>query len=381
MIVYLIMLVISIIFLVLAQKTENKKLKIVYYILTALPFFLVSAFRYDVGTDYITRYTYDFITMVKGTDIPNLEIGFKTMVKIIILFTTDPLPVFVISSAIIVGLVMTTIFTKSKNMVLSILIFFIGGFYFDSLNIMRQYISISIVLFAYRFLLKERKQKLYYVIAVLIAATIHSTSLIMLVLLFLDKKMLANIKFVLPVTAVILLLNQRLFDLIGFFIQYTRFNVYLTGKLSVGDVSIVLLFENIVVYLMMYYIYYKNKKKNNIQKEDTLFLNIEGITLLVISLGSVHMLFLRIAFYFSMFHILSIPYYLSKLDGKELVEDIKKITKNKVNLVRIESKMVTIVTICVMSIFTVHFIRTYILKDTNEVTPYKTVFFKDFEIK
>ena len=381
MIVYLIMLVLSILFLLLAQKTTNKKLKILYYILSALPFFLVSAFRYDVGTDYITRYTYDFNTMVKGIDIPNLEIGFKTMDKIIILFTTDPLPVFVISSAIIVGLVMTTIFTKSKNMVLSILIFFIGGFYFDSLNIMRQYLSISIILFAYKFLLKERKQKIYYIIAVLIAATFHSTSLIMLVLLFLDKKMLANIKFVLPIAAVILLLNHRLFDLIGFFIQNTRFNVYLTGKLSVGDVSIVLLFENIVLYLMMYYIYYKNKKKDNIQKEDILFLNIEGITLLVIALGSVHMLFLRIAFYFSMFHILSVPYYLSKLDGKELVEDIKKITKNKVDLVRIETKMVSIVTILVMSIFTVHFIRTYIFKDTNEVTPYKTVFFKDFEIK
>ena len=36
--------------------------------------------------------------------------------------TTDPLPVFIISSAIIVGLVMATIFTKSKNMVLSICI-------------------------------------------------------------------------------------------------------------------------------------------------------------------------------------------------------------------------------------------------------------------
>ena len=381
MIVYLIMLVLSILFLLLAERTEKKKLKILYYILSALPFFLVSAFRYDVGTDYITRYTYDFNTMVKGTDIPNLEIGFKTMVQIIIFFTTDPLPVFVISSAIIVGLVMATIFTKSKNMVLSILIFFIGGFYFDSLNIMRQYISISIILFAYRFLLKERKQKIYYIIAVLIATTFHSTSIIMLILVFLDKKMLANIKFVLPVAAIILILNQRLFDIIGLFIQNTRFNVYLTGKLSVGDVSIVLIFENIVLYLMMYYIYYKNKKKDNIQKEDILFLNIEGITLLVIALGSVHMLFLRIAFYFSMFQILSVPYYLSKLDGKELVEDIKKITKNKVNLVKIESKMVAIVTILVMSIFTVHFIRSYIFKDTNEVTPYKTVFAKDFEIK
>ena len=53
----------------------------------------------------------------------------------------------------------------------------------------------------------------------------------------------------------------------------------------------------------------------------------------------------------------------------------------KVNLVKIESKMVAIVTILVMSIFTVHFIRSYIFKDTNEVTPYKTVFAKDFEIK
>ena len=381
MIVYLIMLVLSILFLILSERTEKKSLKIVYCILSALPFFLVSAFRYDVGTDYITRYTYDFNTMVKGRDIPNLEIGFKTMVQIIIFFTTDPLPVFVISSAIIVGLVMTTIFTKSKNMLLSVLIFFIGGFYFDSLNIMRQYISISIILFAYRFLIKEKKQKIYYIIAVLIAATFHSTSLIMLLLVFLDKKMLANIKVVLPITAIILILNQRLFDIIGFFIQNTRFNVYLTGKLSVGDISIVLIFENIILYVMMYYIYYKNKKKNNIQKEDILFLNIEGITLLVIALGSVHMLFLRIAFYFSIFQILSIPYYLNKLDGKELVEDIKKITKNKINLVKIQTKMVAIVTVLIMSIFTMHFIRTYIFKDTNEVTPYKTVFAKDFEIK
>ena len=381
MIVYIIMLALSILFLMLAEKTEKKKIKILYYILSALPFFLVSAFRYDVGTDYITRYTYDFNTMVKGIDIPNLEIGFKTMVKIIICFTTDPLHVFVISSAIIIGLVMATIFTKSKNKLLSILIFFIGGFFFDSLNIMRQYISISIIIFAYKFLLKERKQKIYYVIAVLIASTFHSTSLIMILLVFLDKKMLANIKFVLPIAAIILILNQRLFDIIGFFIQNTRFNVYLTGKLSVGDVSIVLIIENIVLYLMMYYIYQKNKKKNDIQKEDILFLNIEAITLIVIALGSVHILFLRIAFYFSMFQILSVPYYLNKLDTKELVEDVKNITKNKINLEKIQPNLMLIVTILVMSMYTGHFVRSYIFKDTNEVTPYKTVFAKDFEIK
>ena len=390
MIVYVFMLAISILFLVLAQKTEKKKQKILYYVLAGLPFFIVSAFRYNVGTDYVRRYTYDFSTMVKGGEINNLEIGFKLLLKLIILFTNNPLPVFVISSAIIVGLVMATIFTKSKNEIISLLIFFIGGFFFDSLNIMRQYIAVSIILFAYRFLL-VKKQKIFYIIAVLLASTFHSTSLIMLGLLFLDKKMIANIKFVLPAAAFILLLNTRLFDIIGFFIQNTRFNVYLTGKLSVGDVSIVLIIENILLYLGMYYIYRKNEKKNLIEKEDILFLNIEAITLLVVVLGSVHILFLRIAFYFSIFQVLSLPYFIEKLQVGELIEDLKNISKNKIgltkikaklkiDLTKIESKVKIIITVVVICMFTFHFVRTYIIKDTNEVTPYRSVFAKDIEI-
>ena len=63
------------------------------------------------------------------------------------------------------------------------------------------------------------------------------------------------------------------------------------------------------------------------------------------------------------------------------MEDVKNITKNKINLEKIQPNLMLIVTILVMSMYTGHFVRSYIFKDTNEVTPYKTVFAKDFEIK
>ena len=101
MIVYILMLIISIIFLILAQKTKHKKLEILYYILATLPFFIVSSFRYGLGVDYHKRYVWDFSNMSKGMDIPNLEIGFKLLIQFIQLFSNDYVWIFIIADDII----------------------------------------------------------------------------------------------------------------------------------------------------------------------------------------------------------------------------------------------------------------------------------------
>ncbi len=379
MIVYILMLIISIIFLILAQKTKHKKLGILYYILATLPFFIVSSFRYGLGVDYHKRYVWDFSNMSKGMDIPNLEIGFKLLIQFIQLFSNDYVWIFIISSAIIIGCIMTTIVKKSNNVILSVLIFFVCGHFFYSLNIMRQYIAIAIILFSYQFLLKK-KQKIWYALGVILATTIHSTSIVMLALLFLDKKMLGHIKVVLPITAIILILNTKLFDIIGLLIQNTRFSIYLTGKLAVGDISVILMIENILLYLGMYYIYKKNQKRDIISTEDILFLNIQAITVVIIALGAIHSLFFRIVFYFSIFQVISIPHFIERLDVKDMIEDIKKITKDKIKLTKLLPKMKLIITIFIMIIFTMHFFRTFIIFNECEVIPYKTIFAKDIEI-
>ena len=381
MIVYILMLVLSILFLILEKKAKKRWIKILCYIMAVMPFFVVSAFRYDLGTDYTRRYVFDYNITLQGVDVPNLEILFKGIMKFCMIFTEEPYLMFAITSAIIVGFILGTSFTKSQDKILSVCIFLLGGFFFDSLNIMRQYMAMSLIFFGYQFLLKSKRWYLAYIAIVIIATLIHSSAIIMLILVLLNKKMLVSWKWVLPVCVIIVLLNENLMNILEFFVQNTRFSVYLTGKLAQGEFSYLFVAENLIIYLMMMYIYSKNKKLDNIQTQDILFLNIQALALIVMVLGSTHMLFIRTALYFSIFQVISLPYYISKIPVKEVIKDLKKITRNKFKFSKLEKYMKQVVTLVVILCFVFAFTRTNILVNTNEVLPYKTIINKDIEIK
>lgn len=381
MIVYVLMLVLSIFFLILEKKTKKKWIKIMCCIMAIMPFFIVSAFRYDLGTDYTRRYVFDYNRTIQGIDVPNLEILFKVIMKFCIIFTEEPYLMFGLTSAIIVGFILGTSFSKSKDKILSVCIFLLGGFFFDSLNIMRQYMAMSLIFLGYQFLLKSKRWYLAYVITVIFATLIHSSAIIMLILVFLTRKMLVSWKWVLPICIIVVLLNENLMNVIGFFIQNTKFEAYLTGKFAQGEFSYLFVAENLAIYLSMMYIYAKNKKMDNIQTQDILFLNIQALALIVMILGSVHMLFIRIALYFSIFQVISVPYYISKIPNEKIIEDLKKITKNKFKFSKLEKYMKQVAVVAVVLCFIFAFTRTNILTNTNEVLPYKTIINKKIEIK
>ena len=381
MIVYILMLVLSILFLILEKRAKKRWIKILCCIMAVMPFFVVSAFRYDLGTDYTRRYVFDYNRTLQGVDVPNLEILFKGIMKFCMIFTEEPYLMFGITSAIIVGFILGTSFTKSQDKILSVCIFLLGGFFFDSLNIMRQYMAMSLIFFGYQFLLKTKRWYLAYIAIVIIATLIHSSAIIMLIPVLLNKKMLVSWKWVLPVCVIIVLLNENLMNILEFFVQNTRFSVYLTGKLAQGEFSYLFVAENLIIYLMMMYIYSKNKKLDNIQTQDILFLNIQALALIVMVLGSTHMLFIRTALYFSIFQVISLPYYISKIPVKEVIKDLKKITRNKFKFSKLEKYMKQVVTLVVILCFVFAFTRTNILVNTNEVLPYKTIINKDIEIK
>lgn len=82
------------------------------------------------------------------------------------------------------------------------------------------------------------------------------------------------------------------------------------------------------------------------------------------------MQFSRIALYFYVFQILSIPYYISIIPFKRIAEKITtKINKNVD-----EKKVKIIANIVVVLAFMGMFTYTNILNNDNEVLPYKTVF-------
>ena len=175
---YILMLIFSIAMILIAEKfKENKIIKIIAYTLSGLSFFVVSAIRYDVGTDYFYRYAPDYISMGQGVDITNLEIGYKIIVKICLLITKDYAILFAVTSAIIIGLTFYTIFKESPYPALSVVIYFLAGFFFHSLNIMRQYLAISVLLFSYKYLVD--KKYWIFIISVIVAFLLHSVSIIM----------------------------------------------------------------------------------------------------------------------------------------------------------------------------------------------------------
>lgn len=372
MIVYIVMLLTTIIITYIAEKSSNPKIKPILYFLAVIPFILVSAIRYDVGTDYSFRYVPDYNCIVNGGDVDNLESGFKLLIRFCILFTTNPQILFVITSIIINILVFCVVYKFSKNIIFSIIILFFNGFFFSSLNIVRQCLAISIVFVGYTFLIKDgnkKKNKIAFLIFVSIAYFMHKSSIITASFLFLTKKNIMNWKWVFPCTIIILLLGERLLVPLKELLQNTKYSVYFLDKFLESDVSIIYLIENIVVYALMNIKYYYDKKNNMVNKEEILFLNIEGLCLLITSLAKCHVAFDRLALYCLSFQILSVPFLVNKIKeegiSKEKFEHKKYIG------------MMALFIIMFLAIFT----KTNILNNNGEVVPYKTIFNTNLEIR
>jgi len=374
MYIYIITFLLTIALIWLAEnKAKSPKVKTTLLVLAIVPMFLVSAFRYNVGTDYDKRYAYDYYQLAKGHDVDNLEIGFKTIDYICLLFTKEPYLLFAVTSLIILALIFEVVYKKSTNKILSIAIFFLGGYFFASLNIVRQYVAFALVLLGYQFLMDENKKRAYigFVICAILAFLMHSSSIICFIILIMTKKKIMNAKWVIPLSVLILILNKNIMVILTPIIKNTRFNVYLTGKYTAGELSFLQIAENLIMYLGMYFIcYFKKKQGNEIDKQGITLLNIQGMAVLLTVSGVIHALFIRMAAYFVSFQIISIPYFLSILQFNKITDIINE--KFKKNLK--EKTLKVVVYSCIVLGFSTMFVYTNVLNNDNEVLPYKTIF-------
>ncbi len=374
MYIYIITFLITILLVWLAEnKAKSRKNKIILLILAVVPMFFISAIRYNVGTDYEKRYVADYYTLLEGKNVGNLEIGFKAIDYLCLFFTKEPYLLFAITSLIILAIIFEVIYKKSSNRILSIIIFFLGGYFFATLNIIRQYISVAFILLGYQFLMSENKKKAYigFVICAILAFFMHSSSIICFIIILLTKKNIMDARWVIPLSILILILNKNIMVILTPIIKNTRFNVYLTGKFTTGELSILQIVENLIIYLAMYFSYYFEKKQGKeLDKQGITLLNIQGLALLLTVSGVIHTLFIRMAIYFVAFQIISIPYFFSILQFNTITDKINK--KFKKNL---KTKTVEIIIYsCIVLGFSAMFIYTNILNNDNEVLPYKTIF-------
>lgn len=136
-----------------SARKKNKALYELWFWLAVLPIFLITALRYDVGTDYFFTYVPEFNHILNGSA-GFSEWGFNQLIRLIQVFTSNPQWLFVVTGFIFSLATVRTVSRCSDDPVLSVAVLLVSCFYFWSLNNVRQAIAAVLVFAAFPAMLK-----------------------------------------------------------------------------------------------------------------------------------------------------------------------------------------------------------------------------------
>lgn len=258
MTIYLITCMLSMLFTWFLSKFNYKKNKLqlaISILIAATPCILITGFRYGIGSDYFS-YESNFLTGMGTKDLLYYSI-FNSFVQF--LGGDFSVSVFIVS-AIIFLLTYTRIFADSPYPWLSVYLLFGMTFFFASMNAMRQFLALSILLFAIKSL--DQNKNLRFFILVAIASGVHLSSIIFCALYFLHKMNLDTRLFVILTPAIfggIYLLRNNLITLAMALNTYSNFiDNNVTNGMSIA-IQCLWQFLLIIIGGIVY-------KKNNLEK-------------------------------------------------------------------------------------------------------------------
>lgn len=232
------------------------------------------AVRYNTGTDYFS-YVLNFKLMKSGHH-TRMEVGYVLLNKIVAKLNGEVELLFFIVALIFFTMIRLSLI-RNKDLLspgYGMLVFMLS-YYQMSFNLVRQTLAMSILLFSFEYIVKQKKLK--WIICVIVAALFHLSALIFIPAFFINlviikDKYLAKsiIKIVLVFTLVILnidyvmkisiLQNYRSYLLtansinkdLGFFVRSLPFifigvYLYITGGINVEDNRISLAYTLYIV--------------------------------------------------------------------------------------------------------------------------------------
>lgn len=185
--VYLVSCALAFVFALIAdmlRERGNKKLAACFVGLSGIVLFLVQALREGVGADYTDIYVGEYERYLK-TGESRFEIGFTLLMKMGSVLSFDYHFILGICSAVIVAGVYIAIFRSGLRCSTGVSLFILSGFFFFSMNGVRQSVAIALLLNAVLSL--EDGDKKSFAAITMLAATFHMYSLIVLLVPLLSR--------------------------------------------------------------------------------------------------------------------------------------------------------------------------------------------------
>lgn len=237
MIYYFAAFLLTLIFTLFSLKfaKTSPRLKKLFIILSILPFSFVAGFRADhIGIDTSLNYLPTYRQLASPNSDPATIIsqkytsGFGHLMFFFSRFTLDPTPFLLFVAILTNALIILAIHRQSKHPLLSLTLYFLSGAFFLSLNGMRQFFSLSLVLFSLSFF--QTGRPLAFLFFVLLASSIHSTSILFLLLLPLRLFKLTPNRVLIIFTTLAFLMPFSL-QLLSLLLKHTSFiNYFSAGK-------------------------------------------------------------------------------------------------------------------------------------------------------
>lgn len=331
---------------------RSSEKQILLKFLCFFPLFFLSAFRYGVGTDYFITYYDGFLRVLHHNDFDRFEIGYKALCQVIGRFTSNPQWVFIITAFLFSFFTFLAIYENSADVFFSVFLLVFTRNYFMSMNGVRQFVGMAIILYAIKYILN--KDYKMYLVFFAIASLIHYSMIICIVFIFADKiklnKYIFFIAFAVVASFRFFLGEKYINALIRSLMPVQKFIRHLENKgLYAGtNFAIVMFLINLTIFIIFYRMY----KDFSWNLKYKFYLNIQAITVFICIMMTVVPLVERVYYIFAFTQILSVPYVVNLYHG-----NMKKVLKIGIATV--------FFIICIYDIF---------IKGDHEVVPYMSVF-------
>lgn len=274
-----------------------------FWVIVILITFL-SALRYNTGADNL-GYLMDFTnisTKKISTTIRNYEIGYFFLNYLLAIFFKEPQVIIITTSVIITILLSLEIKRSSCMPILSLFCYITFYYYFISFNIIRQFIAVSIVFFANRFLLSDKKHHfMKFAIMCYIASLFHYSALVSIItMFFIRKKQTTVIKTIIILMIIVFYIFSSKFSVLiaGIIPRYSEYSYY--GRSGGSDSSIIIL--SIILVVTWFFEKYSLTGKNFY-----FYQNCVVVGLILNILAKDNIIFSRVAYFYTINLIILIP--------------------------------------------------------------------------
>lgn len=312
---------------------------------------IIGGLRYDVGRDYFSYY-YGIINYSQPKRINFMdEIGSKFIQYISSEIFNSPAIYFFITTAIIILTILYALYRVSWYVPVGYSIFmFLCMEYAPSLNIVRQYMAVGIVLLAYTYM-QEKKFKTFLIL-VLIAFSFHTSAIVVMpIYLIATKKYGQGSKKIILIISILAVVAYRpLMNLAMSIGIGNAYEVYLSNYSSFDSREIIIPIIKFIPIMLIISVYRKRLIKYNQSNVMYIYMIFIGF---ILQLTAINGPFIeRISLYFSICQIIVLP-------------QIIKMTSNKAENL--------IIKIFIIGYGLMYFIIYYGILNYASIFPYKSI--------